>query len=167
MYKYTVTNNIPLSSSDKKKAIKSFIHALIRVIKSPDIISFIIILFLFHLLNIFNYFIFLITCLTIILLQCIVFFIKINNNSNQHLPNFEPVELNISFDKDGFKSFNNELIREINWNGIKEITIYDDKFSISYKISCIPENTYYFNNFEVSKDTIISDIEKYKKVRWC
>lgn len=166
MYKYTFSKTNAFSS-EAKKNLRSIAHAIMLCSIVLDIISFITLFFIFRLLNIFSHLTFFIICLTIILLQCIIIFIKSKNYLNKCLSDFEPIEYNISFDEDGFKVFNYDVSTNVNWNNIKEVIVFDDKFSITYAISGIRKNTYYFNSFEVSKDTIISDIEKYKKVRCC
>ena len=59
------------------------------------------------------------------------------------------------------KSFNQGT-----WEGIKEVRIYDGYIIFVSKNSCVLNRIMTFDGFNVERDVIISDIEKYKEVRW-
>ncbi len=86
-------------------------------------------------------------------------------------------EIEIGFNEKGLTIKENESLIEISWEGIKEVRIYDGYIIFISKISCILSRIMTFDGFNVSrimtfdgfnveKDMLISDIEKYKKVRW-
>ena len=60
----------------------------------------------------------------------------------------------------------NETLIEISWEGIKEVRIYDGYIIFVSKNSCVLNRIMTFDGFNVERDVIISDIEKYKEVRW-
>ena len=75
-------------------------------------------------------------------------------------------EIEIGFNEKGLTIKENESLIEISWEGIKEVRIYDGYIIFISKISCILSRIMTFDGFNVEKDMLISDIEKYKKVRW-
>lgn len=75
-------------------------------------------------------------------------------------------EIEIDFNENGLNIKENESLIEISWEGIKEVRIYDGYIMFVSKISCVLSYIMTFDGFNVEKDVLISDIEKYKEVRW-
>ena len=74
--------------------------------------------------------------------------------------------LEINFNEKGLTIKKNETLIEISWEGIKEVRIYDGYIIFVSKNSCVLNRIMTFDGFNVERDVIISDIEKYKEVRW-
>ena len=75
-------------------------------------------------------------------------------------------EIEIGFNEKGLTIKKNETLIEISWEGIKEVRIYDGYIIFVSKNSCVLNRIMTFDGFNVERDVIISDIEKYKEVRW-
>lgn len=75
-------------------------------------------------------------------------------------------EIEIGFNEKGLTIKENESLIEISWEGIKEVRIYDSYIIFVSRISCVLSRIMTFDGFNVEKDVLISDIEKYKEVRW-
>lgn len=75
-------------------------------------------------------------------------------------------ELEINFNEKGLTIKKNETLIEISWEGIKEVRIYDGYIIFVSKNSCVLNRIMTFDGFNVERDVIIYDIEKYKEVRW-
>ena len=75
-------------------------------------------------------------------------------------------EIEINFNEKGLTIKKNETLIEISWEGIKEVRIYDGYIIFVSKNSCVLNRIMTFDSFNVERDVIISDIEKYKEVRW-
>ena len=75
-------------------------------------------------------------------------------------------EIEINFNEKGLTIKKNETLIEISWEGIKEVRIYDGYIIFVSKNSCVLNRIMTFDGFNVERDVIISDIEKYKEVRW-
>lgn len=75
-------------------------------------------------------------------------------------------EIEIGFNEKGLSINENESLIEISWDGINQIRIYEGYIIFIGKVSCVLSHIMTFDGFNVERDIIISDIEKYKEVRW-
>ena len=60
----------------------------------------------------------------------------------------------------------NTLIEICMQKAVKEVGLFDRYIMFVSKISCVLSYIMTFDGFNVEKDVLISDIEKYKEVRW-
>ncbi|WP_338587777.1 hypothetical protein QIT93_05660 [Clostridium baratii] len=166
MYTYNFTEtseNCSIISKAKKRAL---IPYFIWKATITNIILFFVLWYMLCYLNNIDNIIYFAIVITYILLQILLFNIYFNKITNKELDEIKEKILNISIEDDGIKFRSDYMLKHIKWNEIKSIKIYDDYFLINYNILG-PSNIFIFKCFEVKKDIIISEIEKYKKVGWC
>lgn len=167
MYNYKFSTK-DLYTIYKTGYLKDIIFTNLIFIGVLNIPFILISLVFFVLLLKLNTTIFLITIISLILLQILVITINYNRNFNNSLEiinQSDYIESLISFTEKGVQIINNEITRNIKWNGISNIKITNKYLTIKQNTIGSSPIGLYFDGFEVSKDIIISEIEKYIKVK--
>ena len=168
MYDYEIITKELLPN--KQIYLKNLIFYALVTLLVLDI-PFILISWLFFILLLkLNSFIFLTTIFIIVLIQIILITINCRNTFKQSLIELnkdEKIKGTISFTEEGLDINNNKIKRTVSWNGIKSIEANEYKLIIIFNTIGMQHIGLYFSGFNVPKDTIISEIEKYMKVkRW-
>lgn len=166
MYTYNFTKTDEVCAIFKKARKKFFARPTLGAGIGLNIIIYVLIWYTLCNLNNVSLTIYFLIITMYILLQLLLYNIYSNKMSNMELKETEEEKTIIHINENGIKYCKKNYEKDITWDGIEKINIYKDYIFIKYNL-LIPSNIIIFKCLDVEKDIIVSEIEKYKKVRWC
>lgn len=167
MYRYNLVNNDEFKVAYKKYLRKNILKGSLIIISTITIIVFIL-LFLF-LIVVNEVKLIIIICIYSIslILEAIVFFKSYKNEIKKILDNVSNSTIDISFTEEGMSLYQNGILKHINWKAVREVIIDENNLLFYSKVNGVPSNFFYLKFFDVEKEELIKDIEKYVKVKGC
>ncbi|WP_291650871.1 hypothetical protein [Clostridium sp.] len=165
MYRYKLVNNDEFKISYKKYLKKKLLKGSLIIIGAVNLIIFIL-LFLF-LKKMYKSQIIIFICIASIalVLESLIFYISYKKESKRIVNSIPNGEMNISFDEKGISLYQEDRLRHVKWQAVKEVIVDEDSLLLQFKVNGVPGNFFYFKFFDVQREELIKDIEKYIKVK--
>lgn len=163
MYRYKMVNNDEFKADYKKVLGKNILKSSLILISLVNIIIFAV-LYLFSKPKLI---IFICICSIVLILEALIFYNSYKKDINRILNSISNDEVDISFDEKGISLYQDSITRQISWQGVREVIVEEKDFLFIYKVNGVANNIFYFNFFDVEKEVLIKDIEKYVKVKRC
>lgn len=165
MYSYKLVNNDDFKVVYKKYLRKNLLKGSLIIISIATLIIFIL-LFLF-LVVMYKLKIAIFICIAnlILILESLTFYISYKKEVKIILNGTSDGEINISFDEKGIFIYYDSISKQIDWKAVGQVVLDGNSLIFYYKVNGITGNFFYLKFFDVQKEELIKDIEKYIKVK--
>lgn len=98
-------------------------------------------------------------------LEFFIFAISYRNECKKLLTTVSNDEVAISFDEEGIYFESSNTLRHIKWSSVSNAIVNEDSLILYYKLIGLPGNFFFLKFFDVEREVLIEDMEKYIKVR--
>ncbi|MEG1481767.1 hypothetical protein [Clostridium sp.] len=163
MYKYKILWDEKNLSIMKKIQIKRLLLRNLISIVITDILLFGLFYFLYKMNDIKELLVYFVTIVILVqITSLIVYSIKKNNEMLEEL---NDIDLLMNFNEEGIEFECKDIYKYFTWDGISSIKVFDEYLIINHDISWQYGKIVLFDGFEATKETIISEFEKFNVVR--
>lgn len=167
MYRYKLVNNDDFKIAYKRHLRKNLLVGTVVIISVVTLIIFTILFFVLKIIYESAMIIFICIASILLIIESFIFNISYKKEIKKILNSVTNSETDISFDEKGISLYEDGIVSHISWNGVKEVSVDGDNLLIIFKVTGLPANFFYLKFFDIQRDELIKDIEKYIKVKRC
>ncbi len=167
MYRYKLVNNDDFKVAYKKYLRKNLLKVTLIIISIATLIVLTLLFLILIMVYELQMIMFICISSIVLILESLIFYNSYKKESKRLLNITPNGELNVSFDEKGILLYHDSISRQINWHAVRKVIVDENILIFQYKVNGMPGNFFYLKFFDVQKDELIKDIEKYIKVKGC